>query len=88
MLTIIKIYRECKLAQKRSFFKKKRTHTHNLNPNILFFIVKGKKHAYAFKSSCSTINTKLVRLGMEWVGAEGTPLFCLKNPEVLGWTNL
>lgn len=44
MLTIIKIYREWKLAQKiSSFFFKKRTHTHNLNPNILFFIVKGEK---------------------------------------------
>lgn len=43
MLTIIKIYREWKLAQKRSFFKK-RTHTHNLNPNILFFTVKGGKN--------------------------------------------
>lgn len=60
----------------------------NYNLNLSLCKVSEKNYACSFKSSRSTINTKLVRLGVEWVGAGGTPLFCLKNPEVLGWTNL
>lgn len=43
---------------------------------IGLFIVSEKSCICAFKSYCCTINTKLVRLGVEWEGVEGAPLLC------------